>query len=74
MRNLSRRPSDFASAEQESLVINNSAVIQDDGRPFNPRTEVSADAKYVARKVVTHLWILFVALPIVLIILVEILK
>jgi|ERR1041384_383743 hypothetical protein len=34
--------------------------------PFDPRTEVSADAKHIANKVVTHLWILFVALPIVL--------
>jgi hypothetical protein len=34
--------------------------------PFDPRSEVSADAKHIANKVVTHLWILFVALPIVL--------
>jgi hypothetical protein len=32
--------------------------------PFNPRTEVSADAKHIAGKIVTHLWILFVLLPI----------
>jgi hypothetical protein len=37
--------------------------------PFDPRTEVSADAKHIANKVVTHLWILFVALPVVLAIL-----
>jgi hypothetical protein len=30
--------------------------------PFDPRTEVSADARHIANKVVTHLWILFVAL------------
>jgi len=34
--------------------------------PFDPRTDVSADAKYVARRVVKHLWIIFVALPFVL--------
>jgi hypothetical protein len=28
-----------------------------------PRTEVSADAKHIASKIVTHLWILFVLLP-----------
>jgi hypothetical protein len=32
---------------------------------FNPRTEVSADAKYVASHVVKHLWIIFVLLPFV---------
>jgi hypothetical protein len=41
--------------------------------PFDPRTEVSADARHIANKVVTHLWILFVALPIVLAILYSIL-
>lgn len=35
-------------------------------QPFDPRTEVSADAKYIARRVAIHLWILLVALPIVL--------
>jgi len=34
--------------------------------PFDPRTEVSADAKHIADKIVMHLWILFVALPVVL--------
>ncbi|MGD0669324.1 MAG: hypothetical protein ABSB23_17335 [Bryobacteraceae bacterium] len=32
--------------------------------PFDPRTEVSADARHVASRIVTHLWILFVLLPI----------
>lgn len=31
--------------------------------PFDPRTEVSADAKHIAGRIVTHLWILFVLLP-----------
>ncbi len=37
---------------------------------FEPRTDISADAKHIAsaversgRRIVTHLWILFVALP-----------
>jgi hypothetical protein len=33
--------------------------------PFDPRTEVSADARHVASRIVTHLWILFVLLPFV---------
>ncbi len=33
--------------------------------PFDPRTEISADAKHIAGRIVTHLWILFVLLPIV---------
>lgn len=32
--------------------------------PFDPRKEVSADGKYIAGRIVTHLWILFVLLPI----------
>ncbi|HXB70975.1 MAG TPA: hypothetical protein VNY05_22260 [Candidatus Acidoferrales bacterium] len=32
---------------------------------FNPRTEVSADAKYIASRIVKHLWIIFVLLPFV---------
>jgi hypothetical protein len=31
--------------------------------PFDRRSEVSADAKHIANKIVVHLWILFVALP-----------
>ena len=33
--------------------------------PFDPRTEVSADAKHIASRIVTHLWILFVLLPVI---------
>jgi hypothetical protein len=27
--------------------------------PFDPRTEVSADTRHIARKIVMHMWILF---------------
>lgn len=37
--------------------------------PFDPRFEVSADAVYIAKKVVTNLWVIFVLLPIVLVVL-----
>jgi hypothetical protein len=42
--------------------------------PFDPRTEVSADARHIAGRIVKHLWIIFVALPFVLAILYAILK
>jgi hypothetical protein len=31
--------------------------------PFDPRTEISADARHIAGRIVKHLWILFVLLP-----------
>jgi hypothetical protein len=34
--------------------------------PFDPRREVSADAKHISGRIVTHLWVIFVLLPIVL--------
>jgi hypothetical protein len=33
--------------------------------PFDPKTDVSADAKYIAGEIVKHLWILFVLLPVI---------
>lgn len=33
--------------------------------PFNPRTEISADAIHIASRIVKHLWIIFVLLPFV---------
>lgn len=46
--------------------------------PFDPRSEVSADAYYIAERVsgriVKHLWIIFVLLPVVLGILFALLK
>jgi hypothetical protein len=33
--------------------------------PFDPRTEVSADAKYTASRIIKHLWLIFVLLPFV---------
>ena len=34
--------------------------------PFDPRTEVSADAMHIASQIVKHLWIIFVFLPFVI--------
>jgi hypothetical protein len=36
---------------------------------FDPRTEVSADARYIAKRISRTLWIIFVLLPVVLAIL-----
>lgn len=41
--------------------------------PFRPRSEISADAYYIAGRIVKNLWIIFVALPFVLAILYTIL-
>jgi hypothetical protein len=40
--------------------------------PFDPRTEISADAKYIAGRIVTHLWILCALLPIIIAVLLAI--
>lgn|GEM_PF-6144562 len=42
--------------------------------PFNSRTEVSADAHYIAGRIIKHLWIILVILPFILAILYVILK
>lgn len=42
--------------------------------PFDPRSEVSADAKHIANKIIVHLWILFVALPLMLALLYSLLR
>jgi hypothetical protein len=44
------------------------------GGPFDPRLEVSEDARYISGRIVKHLWIIFVLLPVVLAILFAILK
>ena len=35
-------------------------------RPFNPRKEVSADAQYIASRIVRTMWTIFVLLPVVI--------
>ena len=47
---------------------------REQGLPFDPRKEVSADAKHITGRIVTHLWIIFVLLPMVLAILYFLLK
>lgn len=33
---------------------------------LDPRTEISADARHIASRIVTHLWVLFLLLPFIL--------
>jgi hypothetical protein len=56
---------------EQKLAAKRSKLQQD---PFDPRTEVSADARHVAGRIIKHLWIIFVALPFVLGLLYAILK
>jgi len=58
--------------ERQQRSADKRAQLQEN--PFDPRTEVSADARHVARQIVKNLWIIFVVLPFVLGLLYEILK
>jgi hypothetical protein len=51
-------------AERDEARAKKRAEFQED--PFDPRTEVSADAKHIAGRIIKHLWIIFVLLPVVL--------
>lgn len=77
-------------ADQEEIRINREALAESqrlaeevrlskrrallEAVPFDSRTEISADARHIAGRVVTALWIIFVLIPFVLGILFEILK
>jgi hypothetical protein len=50
-----------ASAAVQQRLSERRQAIQDN--PFDPRTEVSADAIHIASRIVKHLWIIFVLLP-----------
>lgn len=56
-------------ARQAALVVETQRLLERRKElaenPFDPRTEVSADAEYIASRIVKHLWILFVLLPFV---------
>ena len=51
-------------AERDEARAKKRAELQEN--PFDTRTEVSADAKHIAGRIIKHLWIIFVLLPIVL--------
>jgi hypothetical protein len=54
---------EVAKAEERDRLSDRRKALE--ANPFDPRTEVSADAKHIASRIVTHLWILFVLLPII---------
>jgi hypothetical protein len=64
----------LAKRKEKSTGLTETAGLAPQVTLFDPRTEVSADARHIAGKIVMHLWILFVALPIALAILYSILK
>jgi len=54
-------------AALEAEAQRRSGVRQElEDNPFNPRTEISADAIHIASRIVKHLWIVFVLLPFVI--------
>ena len=65
---------DEADAARRTEIETRVATLQELRSPFDPRNEVSADAEYVSGRIVKHLWIIFVLLPVVLGILFAILR
>ena len=57
-----------------ALVSQSTILLPVIDNPFDPRSEVSADAKHIAGRIVKHLWIIFVLLPVVLALLYSLLK
>jgi hypothetical protein len=57
-------------AQRRAAEIAGEPIVQTD----SVSSPISADAKYVAGKIVTHLWIIFVLLPLVLALLWSLLK
>ena len=53
--------SDAAKQEREASVANPDIILA-----FDQRTEVSADAKYIAGRIVKHLWIIFIVMPLII--------
>jgi hypothetical protein len=82
---LAKRLADRAAAEAAKTSARAAKREELQDNPFDPRTEVSADAErivkqasvdaeHIAGRIVKHLWIIFVLLPIVIGILFELLK
>jgi hypothetical protein len=61
-KRLAKRERD--KAERQAARAAKREELQDN--PFDPRTEISADARHIAGRIVTHLWILFVLLPVII--------
>src|ERR1700759_2998649 len=63
---LAKRKSHQAAAQAEMEAQKALKRKELEENPFDPRAEVSADARHIANKIIIHLWILFVALPLML--------
>jgi hypothetical protein len=54
-------------AEQNRIAALRRRELEDN--PFNPRIEISADARHITSNIVKHLWMIFVLLPLLVLIL-----
>jgi hypothetical protein len=57
-----KRDAELQAAQADRLAQRRQRL---EDNPFDPRTEVSADAIHIASRIVKHLWIIFVLLPVV---------
>jgi hypothetical protein len=71
---LAQRQAEPAKRTEEERIRRENVRAELEKNPFDPRNEVSADARHIAGHIVKHLWIIFVALPFVLAVLFGILK
>ena len=71
---LAMRQAERAKRAEEEQIRRENVRTELEKNPFDPRNEVSADARHVAGRIVKHLWIIFVALPFVLAVLFVILR
>jgi len=71
---LAKRQAKRAKRAEEEQIRRENVRAELERNPFDPRNEVSADARHIARHIVKHLWIIFVALPFVLAVLFVILR
>ena len=58
-----------ASSEKREAGRPPTPLKEPEGRPFDPRTDISADARHIAGRIVKHLWIIFILLPVVAVLL-----
>jgi hypothetical protein len=67
--NESKRRSEYSNGEtpgERLLRLSEERRQASIARGFDLRSEVSEDARYISGRIVTHLWIIFVLLPVVL--------
>jgi hypothetical protein len=75
--NESKGRSEYANGEtydERTLRLSEEERQASIGRGFDLRSEVSEDARYISGRIIKHLWIIFVLLPVVLGILYAVVK